>query len=124
MKLNGYISDDAWWHFRQIDEVTQTGHRLNPDIYEFTTLNRAMTYPPLFHHLVASSYKLFKLFDKELSLVIFSHYFNVLEGLLYILLIYCISLIISSDPLFSLIGALGSSVKSAPIREVLKCWNS
>lgn len=110
MKLNGYISDDAWWHFRQINEVVQTGHRLNPDIFEFTTLSRPMTYPPLFHHLVASTYKFFKLFYKELSLITFSHYFNVLEGLLYILLIYWISVVISSDPLFSLIGALGASV--------------
>ncbi len=110
IKLNGYISDDSWWHFRQISEVVQAGDRLNPDIYEFTTLNRPMTYPPLFHHLVASAYKFFKLFNQKLSLIIFSHYFNVLEGLLYILLIYWISLVISADPLFSLIGALGASV--------------
>ena len=110
MKLNGYISDDAWWHFRQIKEVVETGHRLNPDIYEFTTLKRPMTYPPLFHYFVASSYKLVKMIDKGLSLIIFTHFFNCLEGLLYILLIYWIALAITNDPLFSLIGALGTSV--------------
>lgn len=110
MKLNGYISDDAWWHFRQIKQVVETGHRLNPDIYEFTTLNRPMTYVPLFHYLVASSYKLAKMLDKGLSLILFTNLFNVIEGLLYILLIYWISYAITNDPLFSLIGALGTSV--------------
>ena len=110
IKLNGYISDDAWWHFRQVKQVVETGHRLNPDIYEFTTLNRAQTYPPLFHYLVASTYNLVKLIVKGLPLIKFTHYFNILEGLLYILLIYGISLAITNDALFSLIGALGTSV--------------
>ncbi len=110
INLNALISDDAWWHFRQVKEVVETGHRANPDIYEFTNLNRAMTYPPLFHYLVASSYKLVKFFDKGLSLIKFTHYFNILEGMLYILLIYWISLAITADSLFSLIGALGTSL--------------
>lgn len=107
IRLNGYISDDAWWHFRQIDEVVQLGHRLNPDIYEFTTLARPMTYPPLFHYLVASGYKLL---GAGLPLAIFTHYFNFLEGMLYLLLIYWLSCVITNDKLFSLIGALGASV--------------
>lgn len=106
-KLNGYISDDAWWHYRQIDEVVKLGHRLNPDIYEFTTLARPMTYPPLFHYLVASGYKLF---GAGLPLAIFTHYFNILEGILYLLLIYLLSYVITNDKLFSLIGALGASL--------------
>jgi len=110
LKLNGYISDDAWWHFRQVKQVVETGHRLNPDIYEFTTLNRAMTYPPLFHYLVASTYNSVKLIFKGLPLIRYTHYFNILEGMLYILLIYWISLAITNDALFSLIGALGTSV--------------
>jgi hypothetical protein len=107
IKLNGLISDDAWWHHRQIKQVIDFGHRLNPDIYEFTTLNRPMTYPPLFHYLVAWTYKLF---SRSLSLIKFCHYFNVLEGILYILLIYWISYVITNDRLFSIIGALGASV--------------
>jgi hypothetical protein len=110
IKLNGYISDDAWWHFRQIQEVKDIGHRLNPDIYEFTALKRPMTYPPLFHYLVAYSYKLLRVFFKGLSLITYTHLFNILEGLLYILLIYWISKAITGDRLFSLIGALGTSV--------------
>lgn len=107
LKLNGYISDDAWWHFRQIKEVLDYGHRLNPDPYEFTTLARPMTYPPLFHYLVASSYKIF---SSTMSLIRFTHYFNIIEGLLYILFIYAISFVITADSLFSLIGALTAAV--------------
>ena len=107
IRLNGLISDDAWWHYRQIKEVVDFGHRLNPDIYEFTTLNRPMTYTPLFHYLVAFTYKLFK---SIMPLVKFMHYFNVLEGMLYILLIYGLSYVITQDGLFSLIGALVASV--------------
>jgi len=110
IKLDGYISDDAWWHSRQVSEIIETGKRLNPDIYEFTTLNRPMTYPPLFHYLVAYSYKFVSPFLKGVSLYVFSHYFNILEGLLYILIIYWISLIITADALFSVIGALAASV--------------
>jgi len=107
INLNGLISDDAWWHYRQIQEVVESGHRLSPDIYEFTTLNRPMTYTPLFHYLVAWAYKIFA---GGLTLVKFAHYFNVIEGMLYILLIYGLSYVITNDKLFSLIGALGASV--------------
>jgi hypothetical protein len=112
IKLNGYISDDAWWHYRQIKEVVDFGQRLNPDIYEFTTLNRPMTYPPLFHYLVAY---LYKLFSKIISLIKFTHYLNILEGMLYILLIYAISYTISKDRIFSLIGALAAAVSQGII---------
>jgi hypothetical protein len=107
IKLAGYISDDAWWHYRQIKEVVDKGRRLNPDIYEFTTLRRPMTYAPLFHYLVAYSYKPFA---KLLPFIKFTHYFNVLEGLLYILLIFLISRIISGKSSWSLIGALSAAV--------------
>ena len=107
IRLNGLISDDAWWHYRQIKEVVDFGHRLNPDIYEFTTLNRPMTYTPLFHYLVAFTYKLFK---SIMPLVKFMHYFNVLEGILYILLIYGLSYVITDDSLSSIIGALAAAV--------------
>ena len=107
IKLNGYISDDAWWHYRQIKEVLDYGHRLNPDPYEFTTLARPMTYPPLFHYLVAFSYKII---GKGISFIQFTHYFNIIEGLLYILLIYAMSLAITNDSLFSLIGALTAAI--------------
>ena len=107
IKLNGYISDDAWWHYRHIRDVYTSGHRLNPDTSEFVTLNRPMTYAPLFHYLVGDSYKLF---DKILPLIQFTHYFNIFEGFLYILLVYGISYLITSDGLFSLIGALATSV--------------
>lgn len=106
-KLNGFISDDAWWHYRQIKEVTDLGHRINPDIFEFTTLERPMTYPPLFHYLTANIYKLF---SKVVSLIRFTQYLNILEGFLYILLIYSIAYTISNDRLFSLIGALAAAV--------------
>jgi hypothetical protein len=105
--LNGYISDDAWWHYRQVREILDYGHRLNPDPYEFTTLSRPMTYPPLFHYLVAFSYKLI---SKGISFIRFTHYFNILEGLLYILIIYGISFVMTADSLFSLIGALTAAV--------------
>ena len=105
--LNGYISDDAWWHYRQIKEVVDSGKRMNPDIYEFASLNRPMTYPPLFHYLVAFAYKVF---GKGLPLIRFTHYFNILEAILYILLVYLISRIISGENVFSLIGALAASV--------------
>jgi hypothetical protein len=107
IKLNGYISDDAWWHYRQIKQVLDFGHRLNPDIYEFTTLKRPMTYPPLFHYLVPLTYKLFA---RVISLIKFTHYFNVIEGMLYILLIYALSYVMTEDGLFSLIGALSTAV--------------
>ena len=107
IKLNGYISDDAWWHYRHIKDVYTSGHRFNPDSYEFVSLNRPMTYAPLFHYLVGDSYKLF---DKNLPLIQFTHYFNIFEGILYILLIYGISYVITYDGLFSLIGALATSV--------------
>jgi len=107
IKLNGYISDDAWWHYRHIKDVYNLGHRLNPDSCEFVTLNRPMTYAPLFHYLVGYSYKLF---DKILPLILFTHYFNIFEAILYILLIYGISYVITNDGLFSLIGALAASV--------------
>jgi len=107
IKLNGYISDDAWWHYRHIKDVYTIGHRLNPDTSEFVTLNRPMTYAPLFHYLVGDSYKLF---DKIVPLIKFTHYFNIFEAILYILLIYWISYLITNDGLFSLIGALATSV--------------
>ncbi|MFH1355235.1 MAG: hypothetical protein ABIH19_03710 [Candidatus Omnitrophota bacterium] len=107
IKLDGYISDDAWWHYRQVNQVIESGHRLNPDIYEFTTLSRPMTYPPLFHYMVASAYKIFRRF---LPLTIFTHYFNLLEAVFYILLIYWLSYLISQDKLFSIIGALAGSL--------------
>lgn len=107
IKLNGFISDDAWWHYRHIKEVSDLGHRLDPDIFEFTTLSRPMTYPPLFHYLTAYAYKLF---SKFISLIKFSHYMNILEGMLYILLIYALSSLISKDKVFSLIGALIAAV--------------
>jgi hypothetical protein len=107
INLNAYISDDAWWHFRQVKQVFETGRRLNPDIYEFTTLGRPMTYPPLFHYTVAFAYKLF---SKILSLIKFTHYFNILEAFLYILLIFWISYLITSDNISSIIGALSASV--------------
>ncbi|OGX15496.1 MAG: hypothetical protein A2166_05035 [Omnitrophica WOR_2 bacterium RBG_13_41_10] len=107
IKLNGYISDDAWWHYRQIKEVLDYGHRLNPDPYEFTTLARPMTYPPLFHYLVAFSYKII---GQGISFIQFTHYFNIVEGLLYILLIYAMSLVMTADRLFSLIGALTAAI--------------
>jgi len=107
IKLAGYISDDAWWHYRQIKEIIDTGRRLNPDIYEFTTLKRPMTYAPLFHYLVAYSYKPFA---KLLPFIRFTHYCNVIEGLLYILLIFLISRIISDESSWSLIGALSGAV--------------
>jgi len=107
IKLNGYISDDAWWHYRHIKDVYTHGHRLNPDSCEFVTLNRPMTYAPLFHYLVGDSYKLF---DKILPLIQFTHYFNIFEAMLYILLIYGISFVITNDGLSSLIGALAASV--------------
>lgn len=106
VKLEGYISDDAWWHFRHVRDAYQLGHRMNPDPYEFTTLNRPMTYTPLFHYLVGYSYRLF---DKFFSLFRFTHYFNLLEAIAYILLVYGLSLVITRDPLFSLIGALAAS---------------
>jgi len=107
IKLNAYISDDAWWHYRHIEEVLKYGHRLNPDIYEFTTLNRPMTYPPLFHYLVAYSYRLF---SRWFSLVRFTHYFNIFEAVLYLLFIYLFSYKFTKDRLFSLIGTLSASV--------------
>jgi asparagine N-glycosylation enzyme membrane subunit Stt3 len=104
--LNGYISDDAWWHYRQVKEVVNSGHRLNPDIYEFTALNRPMTYPPLFHYSLAAVYKIFQRF---MPLIRFTHYFNILEGFLYIILLYAIAYLFTSDKLFSLIGALAAA---------------
>ena len=105
--LNGYISDDAWWHYRQIKHVVETGKRLNPDIYEFVSLSRPQTYPPLFHYTVAYIYKLFRPFSR---LVSFTHYYNILEGILYILLIYAIAYLLTQDKIFSIIGALSASV--------------
>jgi hypothetical protein len=110
IKLNGYISDDAWWHFRHIKHIQETGLRLNPDIYEFATLSRPMTYPPLFHYFLAYVYNFSRIFQKNLSLIDFTNYFNILEGLLYILIIYGLSLCFTEDPLFSLIGAVASAV--------------
>lgn len=107
IKLNGYISDDAWWHYRQIKQVVESGRRLNPDIYEFVTLRRPMTYQPLFHYTVAFAYKLL---GQGMPLVKFTHYFNIIEAILYILLIYGLSYLISQDRLFSLIGALATAV--------------
>jgi len=107
IKLNGYISDDAWWHYRHTRDVYTLGHRLNPDNCEFVTLHRPTAYSPLFHYLVAYSYKLF---DKIVPFIKFTHYFNLLEAILYIILIYWITYIISDDGLFSLIGALAASV--------------
>lgn len=107
MKLDGYISDDAWWHYRHVKEVVEFGHRLNPDIYEFATLSRPMTYQPLFHYVAAYAYKIF---GRGLSLIQFTHYFNLIEAILYILLIYGISCLLSADRLFSVIGALGVAV--------------
>jgi len=107
IRLNGFISDDAWWHYRQINQVIEYSHRLNPDTYEFVTLNRPMTYPPLFHYLVSLIYKFL---GRNLSLIKFCHYFNIIEGMLYILIIYGISYVITNDRLFSIIGALTASV--------------
>lgn len=107
INLNGFISEDAWWHYRHVKEVVDYGHRLDPDIYEFTTLKRPMTYPPLFHYLVAGSYNLFK--RTGIDLIKYTHYFNLIESILYIMLIYGLSVIITKDRLFSLIGALAAS---------------
>ena len=107
INLKGFISEDAWWHYRHIKEVVDHGHRLDPDIYEFATLKRPMTYPPLFHYLVAGSYSLF---DKnKLPLIKYTHYFNLIESILYILLIYGLSAVITKDKLFSLVGAIAAS---------------
>lgn len=110
INLNGYVSDDAWWHFRHIKHIQETGFRLNPDIYEFATLSRPMAYPPVFHYSLGYLYNFSRLLQKNLSLIDFTNYFNVLEGLLYILLIYGLCLVFTEDRLFSLIGAIGCAV--------------
>ncbi len=107
VNLAGYLSEDAWWHYRHVKEVVEYGHRLNPDIYEFATLGRRMTYPPLFHYAAAFSYKLCHC---NMPLVTFTHYFVILEALLYILLIYLLSCAMTNDRLFSLIGALAAAL--------------
>lgn len=107
IELDGYISDDAWWHYRHVDYVVEHGDRLNPDIQEFTNLSRPLTYPPLYHYLVGSVYKLFSRF---MTLIKFTHYFNIVEAMIYILLIYGLACVISQDRLFSLIAAMAASL--------------
>ncbi len=109
-KLDGYISDDAWWHFRHVREVVESGHRLNPDPYEFNTLSRPMTYPPLMHYALAYLYKTAKVFSPQLSLVIFTNIFNGLEAILYILLIFAFANFFSRDKLFSLLASLAAAM--------------
>ena len=107
ISLDGYVSDDGWWHYRHIKEIIDYGHRLDPDIYEFTTLNRQLTYPPFFHYAVAWIYKAVGF---SMPLIRFTHYFNFLEYLFYILLIYALGLVLTKDKLWSLPGALGAAV--------------
>ncbi|MFQ5680862.1 MAG: hypothetical protein ACE5GG_02255, partial [Candidatus Omnitrophota bacterium] len=109
MGLAGYVSDDGWWHYRQIKQVVDYGHRLNPDPYEFVTLGRDLTYPPVFHYALGWAYKLLGR-PAGLSLIEFTHYFNLAEYLAYVLLVYFICRTISASSMWSLLGPLSVAV--------------